>query len=149
MLLFFKKSWVIFFFKIISPFVLLLNSVSKSETFENFHILLLVLNTAVGLAEMVLCQMFQRICSCIRSHPLVSVESCAVKRPWLQIRLKGGFGMCLEMGRQPFSFEVVYTQNKELCAWPCHSPGVLYHLFLRQKSGGRLEKREKKRRSIK
>lgn len=54
--------------------------------------LLAPLSTAVSLAEMVLCQMFQRICSCIKNHPLVSVESCAVKRQRLQIRLKGGSG---------------------------------------------------------
>lgn len=102
----------------------------SSKKFGNFLFLLVLLSTAVGLAEMVLCQMFQRICSCVRNHPLVSVESCAVKRQCLQIRLKGGFGVCLETGWQAFSFEVVYTRNKDVCAWPCASLGAWYHLFL-------------------
>lgn len=112
---------------------MLQKSYVSSKKFANFLFLLVLLSTAVGLAEMVLCQMFQRICSCVKNHPLVSVESCAVKRQRLQIRLKGEFGVCLEMGWQPFSFEVVYTQNKDVCAWPRGSPGVLYHLFLHRR----------------
>lgn len=113
---------------------------TSSKKFENFLFLLVLLSTAVGLAEMVLCQMFERICSCVRNHPLVSVESCAVKRQWLQIRLKGGFGVCLETERQAFSFELVYTRNKDVCAWPCASPGVGYHSFLIPETfGERLE----------
>lgn len=126
------------------PPLAILQKSCTSERFENFVLLLVVLSTAVGLAEMVSCQMFQRICSCVKTHPLVSVESCAAKRQCLQIRLKGGFGECLEMGWQPFSFEVVYTQNKDICVWPRGSvSGVLYYFlffFILQKSEGRLQR---------
>lgn len=57
-------------------------------------------------------------------------------------KTEGRIRVCLEMGWQPFSFEVVYTQNKDVCVYVCGSPGVLYHLFLRRSM-------KKKRRRIK